>query len=277
MTKGRRLDESEYRLIIELREKGRTLKSIGKQLKCSKNTVWATINRLKKTGSCLPRERVAKKKLMSQSDDHYVKLCSKRDRRKTLPVITQEFNLGRVAMKQSPVSKSTIRRSLLRMKMKGRVAAKKPLLRKENVRKRLAFCKKHRHWTEDQWRKVLWTDESKFELFGSKRRVFVRRLPNERFSKNCLTPTMKHGGGSIMVWGGMCSSGVIPLYRIKGIMDKERYHSILVHHAVPGGLKLLGSGFIFQQDNDPKHTAIINKKYLASKEKQGKNNSQKKT
>uniref|UniRef100_A0AAR2IV22 Transposase Tc1-like domain-containing protein n=1 Tax=Pygocentrus nattereri TaxID=42514 RepID=A0AAR2IV22_PYGNA len=32
----------------------------------------------------------------------------------------------------------------------------------------------HRHWTEEDWKKVLWTDESKFEVFGSQRRTFVR-------------------------------------------------------------------------------------------------------
>ena len=74
---------------------------------------------------------------------------------------------------------------------------------------------------------------------------------------------MKHRGESVMVWGGMSSAGTEPLYRINGTMNKELYHSILVRHAVPGGLKLIGNGFILQQDNDPKHTANINKAYLA--------------
>lgn len=32
----------------------------------------------------------------------------------------------------------------------------------------------------------------------------------------------------------------------------EQYHNILVRHAVPSGLRLLGQGFVFQQDNDPR-------------------------
>lgn len=72
-----------------------------------------------------------------------------------------------------------------------------------------------------------------------------------------------------MVWGRMSSAGTVPLYRINGTMNKELYHSTFVGHAVPGGLKLIGNGFILQQDNDPKHTANINKAYLARKEKQG--------
>lgn len=65
------------------------------------------------------------------------------------------------------------------------VGAKKPLLRKENVEKRLKFPLVHLDWTTEQWSKAysteLWSDESKFELFGSKRRTFVRRTHNERF------------------------------------------------------------------------------------------------
>lgn len=266
----KRLSPSEYAMIIALREQKCSLKSIGRKIGCSISAVSKTISRFETTGSPLPRERIAKRKLLSSKDDSYLKLCAKRDRRKSLNAITQEFNIGRRSINLKQVSKSTVRRSLLSMKMRGCVAVKKPFLRPANIKKRLAFAKKHLNWTAEQWSRVLWTDESKFEMFGNKRRLYVRREPNERFKSNCLVPTVKHGGGSVMVWGGMCSSGVVPLYRIKGIMDQKVYHSILIHHVVPGGLKLIGNGFILQQDNDPKHTAKLNTNYVATKEKQGK-------
>ena len=64
---------------------------------------------------------------------------------------------------------------------------------------------KHRQWTTENW-KVLWTDESKFEIFGSSRRVFVRRQVGERMVPQCMTPTVKHGGGSVMIWGSFAGS-----------------------------------------------------------------------
>jgi len=39
---------------------------------------------------------------------------------------------------------------------------------------------------------VLWSDESKFEIFGSTRRVFVRRGQGERMVSTCMVPTVKH-------------------------------------------------------------------------------------
>jgi hypothetical protein len=90
------------------------------------------------------------------------------------------------------------------------------------------LSKKHVKWSKRKWNKVLFTDESKFELFGNKRRVIVRRMPGKKFKKECLTPTVKHAGGSIMVWGGIFTSGVTRLKRMEGIMDKQVYHNILV-------------------------------------------------
>ena len=80
-----------------------------------------------------------------------------------------------------------------------RVAVKKPLLCKANIRKRLEFAKTYKDWTVDQWMKVLWTDESKFEIFGSKRRQNVRWRSNERYHSECIVPTVKHGGGTVLV------------------------------------------------------------------------------
>ena len=98
--------------------------------------------------------------------------------------------------------------------------------------------------------------------------VFVRRQNGERMTDGCVVPTVKHGGGSVLVWGcfGGKSSG--DLVQIKGIMKKEQYHSILQRHAIPSGIKLLDKPFILQQDNDPKHSSKLCQNYILSKEKQ---------
>ena len=71
----------------------------------------------------------------------------------------------------------------------------------------------------------------------------------------CLQPTIKHGGGSARVWGCISAGGVGDLFKIDEIMNAENHRQILMYHAVPSGWRLVGPIFIFQHDNDPKHTA----------------------
>ena len=62
-----------------------------------------------------------------------------------------------------------------------------------------------------------------------------------------------------MVWGCITSNGVGRLHRVNGIMDAKKYCAILEQsllgtlrdHDIPNHL------FIFQQDNDPKHTSRL--------------------
>lgn len=60
-----------------------------------------------------------------------------------------------------------------------------------------------------------------------------------------------------MDWGCFSGTGVGDLPRIKGIMKKEQYKSILIRHAVPSGRRIVGQGFTFQADNDPKHASLL--------------------
>ncbi|GFX25180.1 transposable element Tcb1 transposase [Trichonephila clavipes] len=62
--------------------------------------------------------------------------------------------------------------------------------------------------TDNFWKKVIFSDESKFNIFGSDGRRTVWRKPNTALDPKNLHPTVKHGGVSIMVWGRMVSNGV---------------------------------------------------------------------
>ncbi|GFU84723.1 transposable element Tc1 transposase [Trichonephila clavipes] len=110
--------------------------------------------------------------------------------------------------------------------------------------------------TDSFWKKVIYNDESKFNIFGSDGRRTVWRKPNTALDPKNLRPTVKQGGGSVMVWGCMASNGVGNLVFIDGIMDHNPCIDILNNNLEESAKKLgLDRNFIFQQDNDPKHTA----------------------
>ena len=74
---------------------------------------------------------------------------------------------------------------------------------------------------------MIWSDESKFEIFGSTRCVFVRRRKGEQMVSTRMVPTVKHGGGGVMVWGWFAGDTVGDLFKIEDTLNQHGYHSIL--------------------------------------------------
>ena len=89
---------------------------------------------------------------------------------------------------------------------------------KKNRNVRLSLAVKHVLWTDEDWAKVYFSDESKFYLFGSDGKRFVRRSAGERLSKNCVKLTVKFDGGSGIVFGMLSAGGTGPLVRLQGMI-----------------------------------------------------------
>ncbi|GFV15357.1 transposable element Tcb1 transposase [Trichonephila clavipes] len=133
---------------------------------------------------------------------------------------------------------------------------------RKETEERLDFAKSHVNLSDEFWNTVIFSDESKFNIFGSDGRQYVRRKSNTELVKQHLTPTVKHGGGSILVWGCMAANGVGKLCFIDGIMTTRTYIDILRHNLQSSAQKLGLGTFVFQQDNDPKHTANLTREWL---------------
>ena len=114
------------------------------------------------------------------------------------------------------------------------------------------------------WKKILWSDESKFNLKSSDGAQKVLRKTGEAYILSCVRGTVKYGGGNVMVWGSMAWKGVGKLQFIDTIIDQVQYRNILKQNLKSSARKLpLGSDFTFQQDNDLKHCATKTKEWSA--------------
>ena len=166
------------------------------------------------------------------------------------------------------VSTSTVRRKLCEAGLYSRIAVNKPLLRKQNNVKRFHWAKLHINWTIEQWNKALWTDKSKFEIFGSDRRVYVQRRVDKRVATPCIIPTIKHRGGSVIVWKDFANCKVGDLEQVKGKLNQTSYYSIVQHHMIPSEMQLVSQGFVLMQYKDPNHMSKLYQRCIKSKEEQ---------
>ena len=168
----------------------------------------------------------------------------------------------------NPVSIQTIRNTLQQDKFKSYVKKKKPYLSPKHRKARLAFAHKYGNWTVEDWKCVIWSDETKVNRFGSDGHRYMWKRPGDPLRDKEVDPTVKFGGGHIMVWGCMGWNGPGILVEVEGKMDATQYVDILKEGLLES-IEKLGiprEDFIFQQDNDPKHTSKMAAKWFEGQE-----------
>ena len=116
------------------------------------------------------------------------------------------------------VSISTVKRVIYRHNLKGLSARKKPLLQNHHKKARLRFTTAHGDKDPTFCRNVLWSDETKIELFGLNDHCYAWRKRADACKLKNTIPTVKHRGGSIMLWGCFAAGATCALHKIEGIM-----------------------------------------------------------
>ena len=88
-------------------------------------------------------------------------------------------------------------------------------------------CKLPLNKPQDFWNNVLWTDETKVQMFGHNAQQHVWRKPNTAYQHKHLIPTVKHGGEGLMMWACSAATGPGHLAVIESTMNSSVYQSIL--------------------------------------------------
>ncbi|CAI7816216.1 unnamed protein product [Closterium sp. NIES-54] len=163
------------------------------------------------------------------------------------------------------VTGATVRNTLKRHRVRAIEKPSKPRLSVKNVKDRMQWAKDHQHWTIDDWKRVVWSNETKICRFSSDGCSWAWIREDCHMELHHVKQTVKHGGGSIMIWGCMTYNGGGFMCKVEGRMNGELYRSILqdelqqtIEH-----YELDPETVVFQHDNDLKHTCKMVKTFLA--------------
>ena len=92
---------------------------------------------------------------------------------------------------------------------------------------RRAFATKYHSWTLQQWRNIIWLDESQYQLHHADRRHRVWCRPHESMDPACQEGVVPAGGVSVIVWGAFSLDGMGPLVVLEGTLNGLWYVELL--------------------------------------------------
>ncbi len=256
MGKTKELSKDIRDKIVDLHKAGMGYKTISKKLGEKETTVGAIIWKWKKYKITINRPRSGAPCKISP---HGVRMIMRtmRDQPRTArkELVNYLKAVGTTVTKQT-IGNTTPWRTEILQRPQG------PPAQEGNVQARLKFANEHLNDSEKAWENVLWSDKTKIELFGinSTRRVWRKR--NADYHPKNTIPTVRHGGGNIMLWGCFSTKSTGRLHHIEGPMDGAMYRKILDENLLPSARTLkMGRGWVFQHANNPKHTAKATKEW----------------
>ena len=131
-----------------------------------------------------------------------------------------------------------------------------------HMTRRLHWAEEHLNWEQEDWNKIIFTDEKRFCLDGpdgNARYWHDKEKPERTFSKR------HSGGGSIMVWAGISNEGKTELFFVEDNMNAERYCYVLEEFLLPFAYAFYDIGledWTLMHDGARPHTARFTMDYL---------------
>lgn len=223
---------------------------IGRQLQVPDRTIRRWINRFRDVGNV---ERIVgsgpPKKTTARADRQLVRWA------RSFAYRYRSSN-SLLRMWRERVGKDTVIRRLFDRGVFSRRPAKKIMLTARHRQARMQWAMNHNLWPDATWRRVVWSDESRFLLHPVDGRLRVWRERGRRYDEGYVKETVAAGGGSVHVWAAIWANGRSNLVILERNVNGQRYRQTLEEFLEASGPELGDPAtWFFQDDNAPAHRA----------------------
>ncbi|GFV93889.1 transposable element Tcb2 transposase [Trichonephila clavipes] len=128
-------------------------------------------------------------------------------------------------------------------------------------------CREHRNWRDNEWGRVLFTDESRFSLSSDSHRLLIWRERGSRNHPSNIIERDRYGGRGVLLWGGIMLGIRTDLHifdagSVKGTRCCNE--SLLPYVRLFRGA--MGLQFLFMDDNVPCHRTVVAEQLLESED-----------
>ncbi len=138
------------------------------------------------------------KKTTPEVEEEVIKAISKNSTSRQLS--TQAIANMISPLVRGGISARSVHRILRRRGYKPSKPTRKPGLTADNKTKRLKWCLDHRDWTLEDWKNVIWSDETSVQWGGQRGRLRVWRTSDEAYNPHCIRRRWKCFK-QFMFWG----------------------------------------------------------------------------
>jgi transposase len=256
----RRISEAQRWQIIGMHTTGMSFIAIGRQMGYHYTVVSRLVRKHTQTNNVKDLPRSGRPRVTSDRDDRVLQGLVRRMPFATSPVLKQNWLPNR------RLSTRTVRNRLKSAGLKSKRVIKLPLLADRHRRSRLAYGLARLGCNLRTWRKIHWSDESRFLLHVIDDRMRVWRHKNTAYTPRNIQPTVPYGGGSVMVWGCISHDCKVDLVIIQGNITGDQYiRDVLQPVVVPHfDNHPLATRPVYMNDNARPHRSRVVTAYLQS-------------
>ncbi|GFT64465.1 transposable element Tcb2 transposase [Trichonephila clavipes] len=259
----RHLDAFTRGRIIGKLEEGRSVTNVAAEFGIAHSIVSRLWRQFQPTGTAIRGFSSGRLRGTTSADDRYIVFQTRRNRQQT----AGEFSTYTTQATGRPISRFIAYSKTARWWSVCTTPCTVCTFNACPSEKAFSVVREHRNWRDNEWERVLFTDESRFSLSSNSHRILIWRERGSRNLPSNIIERDRIGGHGVLVWGGIMLGSRTDLHIFDaGSVNGTRYCNEILLPYVRLFRGAMGLQYLFMDDNAPCHRTVAAEQLLESED-----------